>query len=551
LPFLVVGSMAEFWKLRLARIAVRRGGFWGIAVTFAVICAIVSALILFAVAPSLDDEKLQVLDSQLLRRAELTADHAIIALADLFESGSIGCDEKSIKQFRKTIYRYSALKDVRVSDSTLRVRCSANPEALQTDSASEAREPTLAAANKGISLFQVSDNGNVLLGIRWMYDDVSSLEAVVNTSSLLFDILPQDLRENGWASLSLSNGESIADSDAVQPGDPSRVRVVSSSSIRYPLVASIEVDVDTLAKANRALFLIVLALFSAIGFGFGIFVAALSVQSAGSVAEIDAALDKEEFVPFVQPVCSLATREIVGVEVLARWRKADGTLIPPDRFIPIAEASGRIGPLMRHLATTALSELHDHLRRNRQFKVAFNIAPTQLLSDGFVGELRRIAVGAGVSPRQIVVEITERQEIADVEKAAQVLAELRDRGFQVAFDDVGTGHNGLSYLQKLGADIIKIDKFLVDAVMTSHSAKVLVEMLVNVGRELDMSTVAEGIETEEQFVLLKRCGVDQGQGYLLSRPLSIEDFLRLIATSAERSAFAGDCPGPAKQAMIA
>jgi len=88
--------MANPWKLRLAGIAVRRGGFWGIAVTFSVICAIASALILFAVTPSLDDGKLQALNAQLLRRAELTADHAIIALADLFESGSIGCDEKSI-----------------------------------------------------------------------------------------------------------------------------------------------------------------------------------------------------------------------------------------------------------------------------------------------------------------------------------------------------------------------------------------------------------------------------------------------------------------------
>ena len=95
--------MANFWKLRLARIAVRRGGFWGIAVTFSVICAIVSGLILFAVTPSLDDEKLQALDSQLLRRAELMADHAIIALVDLFESGSI-CRDESIEQFRR---RYS------------------------------------------------------------------------------------------------------------------------------------------------------------------------------------------------------------------------------------------------------------------------------------------------------------------------------------------------------------------------------------------------------------------------------------------------------------
>lgn len=518
---------------------------------FSAISTIASVLIIFAVTPSLDDKKLRALDSQLLRRAELAADHALIALADLLQSGSVGCDERSIEQFRKTIYRYGSLKDVRVSDPSLGVRCSANPEALEAGGASVRPEPALAAANKGIGLFRVSENGNVLLGIRWKYDDASSLDAVVSTSPLLFDILPQDLRESGRASLSLSNGESIADQDTVQIGEPKRSRGVSSTSTRYPLVASIEVDVDSLAKANREMVVIALVLFSVVGFGLGAFVAAFSIQSAGPVAEIDAALDKEEFLPYVQPIYSLSTRRIVGVEVLARWRRFDGTLVPPDRFIPVAEASGRIGPLTRHLAKIALCALREHLRRDRQFKVAFNIAPTQLLSDGFVGELRGIAVESGVSPRQIVVEITERQEIADVEEAAQVLAELRHRGFRIAFDDVGTGHNGLSYLQKLGADIIKIDKFLVDAIMTSHSARVLVEMLVNVGRELSMSTVAEGIETEEQMALLERCGVDQGQGYLLSRPLPIEDFLHIIVTSPEQFSLGGDNVGLPKRAMIA
>ena len=431
------------------------------------------------------------------------------------------------------------------------MRCSANPEALEARTGSESLEPVLAAANKRISLFRVSQNGNVVLGIRWMYDDTTSLEALVSTSSLLFDILPQDLRENGWASLTLLNGQSIADSDSVQPGNHERLLSVSLTSTRYPLVASIKVDTETLAKANRELFFIILALFSVIGFGFGILVAALSIQSAGSVAEIDAALAKNEFVPFVQPIYSLTSREIVGVEVLARWRRGDGTIVTPDRFIPIAEASERIAPLTRHLARIALPKLRNHMRRDRQFKVAFNIAPTQLLSDGFVGEMRRTTVDTGVSARQIVIEITERQEIVDVKKAGQVLDELRHRGFRVAFDDVGTGHSGLSYLQKLGADIIKIDKFLVDSIMTSHSAKVLVEMLVNVGHELKMLTVAEGIETEDQVALLKKCGVDQGQGYFLSRPLSIEDFLQLIGSSADGLPFTDDQSDPAKPAMIA
>ena len=542
--------MTKHWTLWLARIALRKKGYWAIPLLLSAAFGILSALSFLAVIPSLNDRTLRALDAQLLRRAELAADHALLALGELSQGGFVGCDNTSIVQMRKAIYRYGNLKDVRVFAASRSQLCSAYSEALDVSEMPDHSMPSLVAANRNISLSPVGENGNVAMAVKWSLDDDVALDAVVSTNSLLFDILPQDLRENGTASLTLSDGRSVADSGSDQSNSERSHRVFMTSD-RYPLVASIGIDADTLAKANRDPLIVTVALFSIIGFAFGLFVATLAVQSGGTIAEIDAALSRNEFLPFVQPIYSLTTREIVGVEVLARWRRADGTLVPPDRFIPIAEASGRIGPLTRHLTRIALSELRDHLRRDRQFKIAFNIAPTQLISDGFVGELRRTAVAAGVSPRQIVIEITERQEIEDVEKAAQVLAELRHRGFRVAFDDVGTGHNGLSYLQKLGADIIKIDKFLVDAIMTSHSARVLVEMLVNVGRQLGMSTVAEGIETEDQVASLKRCGVDQGQGYLLSRPISIEEFLHLIATSAGRFAFPGDRADSVNQAMIA
>jgi EAL domain-containing protein (putative c-di-GMP-specific phosphodiesterase class I) len=397
----------------------------------------------------------------------------------------------------------------------------------------------------------VSEKGNLAVDIKWSLDDNTSLDAVMSTSSLLFDILPQDLRECGTASLTLSDGRPVADSESNQSVDSERLHRVFMTSNRYPLIASIGVDLDTLAKANHEALIATVLLFSAIGFFFGIFAATLAVQSGGTIAEIDAGLSRNEFLPFVQPIYSLTTREMVGVEVLARWRRADGTLIPPDRFIPTAEASGRIIPLTWQLARTALAGLREPLSCDRKFKAAFNISPAQLLSHGFVDTFRQIVVEAGVSPRQIIIEITERQEISDMSKAEAVLSELRHRGFRVAFDDVGTGRNGLSYLQKLGADVIKIDKFLVDSIVTSHSAEVLVEMLVHVARELEMTTVAEGIETEEQVASLKRCGVDQGQGFLLSRPLPIADLRDLFNASGDLLAPAGDRQVPPEPAMVA
>jgi sensor c-di-GMP phosphodiesterase-like protein len=503
-------------------------GRWAIALLFSVTSAVISLIVFSAVISSINDKTLRNLDAQLLRRAELGVDYAFIALSELSERGLSNCDANSLAEFRKTIYRYGVIKDIRVSNSS-GIACSANSETLNIENGSADAGKSLPSRNERISLFRVDQRSGTALGVRWNHDNSDVLDAIVSTSSLLFDILPQDLRENGTSSLTLTDGQEVTVLDGEEAAlSSARLRQVSAVSERYPLIASIGVDVDTLAKANHEPLILTLLLFAAIGLAFGMMAIKLSRQSAGPIAEIDDALARNEFVPFVQPIFSLATRKILGGEVLVRWRRADGSLISPDRFIPTAEQSGRIAPLTWQLVKSALSELRDHLAVERHFKIAFNISPSHLLSNNFADDLRQIAKSAGVSPRQIVIEITERQEITDMPKASAVLAELRDRGFRIAFDDVGTGHNGLSYIQKLGADIIKIDKFFVDSIAISRAAKVLVEMLVNVGRELNMTTVAEGIETEEQAALLRACGVDQGQGYLMWRPLPIHGFLELL-----------------------
>jgi sensor c-di-GMP phosphodiesterase-like protein len=536
IPLLCDGpGMTNTSTLWFAKFGATWIGRWVIALLFSVASALISLIVFSAVISSINEKTLRTLDAQLLRRAELAVDYTFIALSELSENGFSNCDANSLAEFRKTIYRYGVIKDIRVSDSN-GIVCSANSETLNLESASAEAGQSLPSRNERISLFRVDQLGGSALGIRWNHDNGGSLDAIVSTRSLLFDILPQDLRENGTSSLTLADGREVAAEDGDEKAPSStRLRQVSAMSERYPLIASIGVDVETLARANHEPLVLVLLLFAAIGFVFGVMATKISRQSAGPIAEIDAALARNEFVPFVQPIFSLATRKILGGEVLARWRRSDGSLVSPDRFIPIAEQSGRIAPLTWQLMRSALSELKAHLSVDRHFKIAFNVSPAHLLAANFTDDLRQIARSAGVSPRQIVIELTERQEIPDMQRAIAVLAELRDRGFRIAFDDVGTGHNGLSYIQNLGADIIKIDKFFVDSITISRAAKVLVEMLVNVGRELNMTTVAEGIETAAQAALLESCGVDQGQGYLVSRPLPISAFLDLVESPTARS----------------
>ena len=184
------------------------------------------------------------------------------------------------------------------------------------------------------------------------------------------------------------------------------------------------------------------------------------------------------------------------------------------------------------ILSTALTELQPLLKRDKQFKVSFNIVPHHIIVPGFVEDLRRIVTAARVSPRQVVLELTEREEFEDLSRAATVVAELRDLGFRVALDDVGIGHSGLSHIQKLGPSILKIDKFFVDSICRDQAAKAVVEMLVRLAHELKMTVVAEGIENGKQLAALVASGVEEGQGYLVSPPLTVIDFVNFLDTHA-------------------
>jgi EAL domain-containing protein (putative c-di-GMP-specific phosphodiesterase class I) len=197
------------------------------------------------------------------------------------------------------------------------------------------------------------------------------------------------------------------------------------------------------------------------------------------------------------------------------------------KFIPLAEQTGRIDVLTWQILTTALRELNFRLRHHKDFKLSFNVTPSLLLGDGFVRQLREIVWEAGVSARQIVVEITERDELQDLDKAALTVSELRQLGFKVAIDDVGVGHSGLSHLKALGANTMKIDKFFVDSIKEDSTTRI-VATLVQLAKELKMNVIAEGIETHQQVDSLRACGVLEGQGYVVAAPLPFVKFDELL-----------------------
>jgi sensor c-di-GMP phosphodiesterase-like protein len=259
------------------------------------------------------------------------------------------------------------------------------------------------------------------------------------------------------------------------------------------------------------------------------------------VIEIARALLASEFVPYYQPIVDVRTGRLQGAEVLARWRKRDGTIVSPGAFIPQIEASGLILDLTRVLMQQVRQEAGEAYAQRRHLTLAFNLTAQHLADQTIVGEVRSIFEGSQIDLSQIVLEVTEHQPLSDLAAARGVIAGLQGIGCQVAIDDVGTGHSGLSYLLKLGVDIIKIDKMFIDAIGSDHSSTIIIDSLVHMASNMRMKTVAEGVETFQQLAYLSAHGVHAAQGYVFAPPLPGSLFFKLLdAIERDPTSSAGD-----------
>ncbi|WP_407159531.1 EAL domain-containing protein [Bradyrhizobium sp. STM 3557] len=464
-----------------------------------------------------------------LRRAEFAVDFGAASLDQLASRGLTTCEPGSLQAIRLHVYQRSAVKDIRLANADGSVICSAYSETLEFDNGWVSRSDMLASRDGRLFVFRVEQFGGDALGVLRDINHKKALVAVIGINDSLLDIMPAELRAHSKVVLALSNGETLGAfrSEADKPlREPTEFAM---SSARYPLRAAIDVERSALSSWNGETYWPAIAVSLTLGVVFGGLLAR-SLRSQGPVADLDRALARGEFAPYFQPIFDLRTGQIKGCEILARWLRDDGSVVPPMSFIPLAESSGRIQNMTWQILQRALSGLQPLLRQDKDFKLSFNVVPKHLLSPGFVEALRRVVLTAKVSTRQIVVEVTERDELDDLTRAASVVRELREHGFRVAIDDVGTGHSGLSRLKGLGANTIKIDKFFVDTVTVDASTTAIIEMLVGLAIDLQMTVVAEGIETKEQAKALIACGVEEGQGYLVAPPLPLPKFLALLET---------------------
>jgi EAL domain-containing protein (putative c-di-GMP-specific phosphodiesterase class I) len=219
-----------------------------------------------------------------------------------------------------------------------------------------------------------------------------------------------------------------------------------------------------------------------------------------------------------QPTFDLETRRVVGVEALVRWDHPTRGVVVPDDFLPVAEETGLIIPIGRWIVREACRQGALWHAAGYPVTVSVNLSPRQL-DDDLAGAVQDALAKSGFSPRYLLLEVTESTIIDDAVMAAHRLGQLKALGVRVAIDDFGTGYSSLAYLQQFPVDTLKIDGSFISAMATSPGSAALVHTLVQLGKNLGLETIAEGIEQTSQLQQLRGENCDGGQGFLLARPL--------------------------------
>ncbi|MDP8991907.1 MAG: EAL domain-containing protein [Actinomycetota bacterium] len=251
-------------------------------------------------------------------------------------------------------------------------------------------------------------------------------------------------------------------------------------------------------------------------------------------ADLRRCLDRGELELHYQPIVATDSGRIMGLEALVRWQHPRHGLIPPDRFIPVAEQTGMITSLGRWVLDTACRQALEWQRRHPRHPplyVSVNLSTRQIRQSGLVAEVDRILADSGLDPGCLVLEITETALVSDFEETIDNLHRLKELGVKLSIDDFGTGYSSLTYLRRLPVEVVKIDRSFVAGIATSPDEWSLAVAIVKLVKALSLSTVAEGVESAAQLAHLRALGCEFAQGYYFARPQPAPAIDEMLAAS--------------------
>lgn len=305
----------------------------------------------------------------------------------------------------------------------------------------------------------------------------------------------------------------------------------SVQSENFPLVVSVSSDVEALLVLYDRLGNSVLPVGMSAGLVILTLLLILGWRSGRSESDHSTVFDDGEFLAYYQPVVDMGNGSILGCEVLLRFLTKDGRLIQPASFIAYAETTGVIMEVTRNLLSRVAMEMDQLSKDYGHLKIGINLTGKHFEDMTVVDEIQDAFGKSHNSFQQLVFELTERHPVQDFEMARMVISGIQELGASVALDDAGTGHGGFSYLQKLGLDVIKIDKMFVDSFGEDVTTMTIIDIIVELAKSLDMGIIAEGVENQEQVDSLRKLGISAAQGYFFSPPLPPEKYIDLVRRS--------------------
>jgi len=478
-----------------------------------------------------DRDQIDNVARRALALAEGRIGQVIATLDDLAAHGISTCEPEHVVALRRAMFATVPAKEISILSADGRTLCTDIGTPLDPRTVISS-EPAIAGSPILLEVVGLGNQARQWVRIRRLGADASNgIAALIPTEFLNLTKSIQGAPLKFHVRISTRGGTLIGDNDTKPDGrqvaDEGPVRTLSSErlALKVAVARSSHSDIDNLDKL-RAFAPIASGMIAILLLGLALLLP--KRQPDNPVAELERALAADEFVPYYQPVVDIRSGRLRGAEVLARWRKADGTMVLPANFIPLAESSGLIVELTRVLMRRVCRELGGALSRRPHHKISFNLTARHFADEEIVRDVRQIFGKSQLRLSQLVLEVTERQPLENLTETRRVIAALQGLGVRIAIDDVGTGHSGLSYMLKLGVDIIKIDKVFIDSIGTDRNSNTIIGTLIDLAQNMRMDIIAEGVETFEQVVALRDLGIRSAQGYVFAPPLPGNAFLELI-----------------------
>lgn len=460
--------------------------------------------------------------------SQLTVHEGIQSLRRILANSPSLCAATFVQNVNSELEGNPFLRQVIVENNDGVQYCSAFGHAVQYRVLSE--NLTIPGHTETLSVIKIDGNETPLLKITQSFGRERTVSALVLASPMLMRNDVPLLGQISYLHVALTSGTSILLRGDERIGQ-------GASRDEYLFARSFAGEIPLKAEAGVS-FSEVRSDYSPLDIGFtiaacflGALILVLAIQytrKADIVAfDLERAIIAGEMKPYYQPVMNLKTGKLIGCEVLIRWVKKNGEVIPPGAFIDYAEMSGLAIPMTLSLMEQVRYDLEDICREVSDFKVSINLFEGHFRDGSIVEDIQSVFEGSGISYRQLVFEITERRPLDDRNAANRVMSAMHKLGVRIAMDDAGTGHSNLAYLQTLGIDIIKIDKIFVEMIKDAAQPVPVVDGLISMARELDIDIIAEGVETQEQALYLRSKNVVFAQGYLFAAPMKLSSFLVL------------------------